>query len=233
MGNRIERNIPRHLGIIMDGNRRWARSQGLPSMEGHRRSIGVVRMIIRWCLKHGIKFVTLFAFSTENWQRPQAEVSFLMKLFRSVLRSEISKLSRQKVRYNAIGRLNELSPKLQQAISRAMARTRHYSRLVLNVAINYGGRAEIVDAVKKIITNKVPLSQVTEGLISHSLYDPHIPEPDFIIRTSGEQRLSGFLLWQAAYSELYFSRKLWPEFTEQDLDDALNDYQHRQRRFGK
>ncbi len=224
---------PNHIGIIMDGNRRWAKLHGLPLLEGHRRGLDNVRTALRWCIKKGVKILTVYAFSTENWDRPPAEVKYLMKLFLQVIRQEVKKLHQEGIRYNAVGRLGGLSKIIQQEIKKAVELTRNNSKCIFNMALNYGGRAEIVDAIKSIVGMKMAPAKITESLVSENLYASSIPDPDMIIRTSGEQRLSGFLLWESAYSELYFTPTLWPDFGEAELDAALAEYQNRERRFGK
>ena len=223
----------RHLGIIMDGNRRWAKRRGLSSLEGHRRGYETFKKVGEWCLDRGIEILTVYAFSTENWNRSKREVNYLMRLLSLALSKEIGDLHRKNIRITVIGRVKELPQHLQQHIAQAMELTKHNTRGTLQLAINYGGRAEIVDAVKKIMTSARHTSKITERSISEALYTAHQPDPDLIIRTSGEQRTSGFLAWQGVYSELMFLDKYWPDFNEQDLDTALNEYSRRQRRFGK
>jgi len=221
----------KHLGIIMDGNRRWATTRRLPSFEGHRAGYKKTEDVLRWCRDAGIKILTLYAFSTENWQRSKKEVDFLMKLFYLALTKDIKKLHKNKVCVRVIGREEGLSKKLQQAIKKAEALTKNNTAAILNLAINYGGRLELVDAFNKILKN--PPKEITEDLISQNIYTADLPDPDLIIRTSGERRLSEFLTWQSAYSEFYFIKRHWPEFSKEDFDDALNDFANRQRRFGQ
>jgi len=223
----------KHLGIIMDGNRRWARQHGLPTLEGHRRGYSLAKKIGDWCLNRGIEVLTLFAFSTENWNRSKKEVKYLMGLFEMMLTKDLDELNRKNIRLTVIGRITGLPLRLQKHIENAVEVTKNNTRGTLQLAINYGGRAEIVDAVKQLVKEARSASKITEESISEKLYTSHQPDPDLIIRTSGEQRTSGFLAWQAAYSELYFTKKHWPEFTERDLDEALSEYGRRQRRFGK
>ncbi len=215
----------------MDGNRRWAKAQGLPSFEGHRAGYKKVEEVLHWCRDVGVEILTLFAFSTENWRRTKREVDFLMNLFYLVFDQDIKKLHANKVRVRLIGRREGLSAKLQAVVKEAEELTKDDTGGTLNLAINYGGRAEIVDAFKKILTN--PPAEITEETISQNLYVAGQPDPDLIIRTSGERRLSGFLTWQSAYSELLFINHHWPEFSKQDFDEALADFDDRQRRFGK
>ncbi len=229
------KNIPYHLAIIMDGNRRWARKRGLPLFEGHRQGLKVAERVGKWCQEKGVKILTLWAFSTENWNRPRAEVSYLMRLFSQVLSPRynyIKKLQKASIKLQVIGQKEKLSKGLQKVIKEAEELTKDNKEGILNLAINYGGRAEILEAVRKIIKKKIPPERVGDKVFEENLWTGKIPAPDLIIRTSGEMRLSGFLLWQATYSELYFTEKFWPDFTEKDLDKALNDYALRQRRFG-
>jgi len=215
----------------MDGNRRWATTRRLPSFEGHRAGYKKIEDVLRWCRDAGIKILTFYAFSTENWQRSKKEVDFLMKLFYLALTKDIKKLHKNKVCVRVIGRKNGLSKKLQQAIKKAEELTKNNTTIILNLAINYGGRLELVDAFNKILKN--PPKEITEDLISQNIYTADLPDPDLIIRTSGEKRLSGFLTWQSAYSELYFIKRHWPEFSKEDFDGTLNDFANRQRRFGQ
>lgn len=224
--------IPNHIAIIPDGNRRWARSKGLPTLEGHRRGVEVFERIGDAALKRGVKYMTFYAFSTENWTRSKREVQYLVKLLHWVLTNKVKSLHEKNVKVNIIGRVEALSTDLRRNISQAMALTEHNTRGVLNLAINYGGRPELVDVVRSIVAHRYNVKDVTEDLIRRELYTSDIPDPDLIIRTSGEQRLSNFLTWQSAYSELYFVQKHWPAFTERDLDAALADYARRERRFG-
>ncbi len=229
----MTKNGIRHLGIIMDGNRRWAKEHGLPSFEGHRRGYANLKKVGDWCISRGIEVLTVFAFSTENWQRSKQEVSYLMRLFEMALSRDLDDLHRKNIRIAVIGRVTDLPKRLQKHIAAAVEKTKHNTRGTVQLALNYGGRAEIVDAVKKVVRTARSASKITEESISRAMYTAEQPDPDLIIRTSGEQRTSGFLAWQGAYSELYFTKKYWPEFTEADLDQALNEYSRRQRRFGQ
>lgn len=230
----MSKKIPFHLGIIIDGNRRWAQKKGLPSFEGHRRGLDRVNKIGEWCRKRGVKILTLYTFSTENWNRSKKEISFLMKLLSKALnRKNVKELHQRKIKLQVIGQKERLPRSLQQRIKEAEGLTQNNKEGILNLAISYGGRPEIVQAVKNIIKKKVPASKITEDLINRNLWTADLPEPDLIIRTGGAQRLSNFLTWQSIYSELYFTKKYWPEFTEKDLDEALLDYSRRQRRFGR
>lgn len=227
------KNIPRHIAIIMDGNRRWAKSKGLSSFEGHRRGYEQFKKIAEQCWKMGVKILTVYAFSTENWKRDKKEISFLMNLFERILKKEKELFSKNNVRLNVIGDIKKLPENLKKIIYRTMEETKNNKKGILNLAVSYGGRGEIVEAVKKIIKNKIGEDKIDENFFSQYLYTAGQPDPDFLIRTGGEQRLSGFLPWQTIYSELYFSPKLWPDFNEDDLKEAIKDYQNRQRRFGK
>ena len=221
----------KHLGIIMDGNRRWAKTRRLPSFEGHCAGYKKIEEVLRWCRDAGIKILTLYAFSTENWQRPKKEVDFLMKLFYLALTKDIKKLHKNNICVRVIGRKKGLPEKIQKAIETSEKLTKNNTTGVLNLAINYGGRSELVDAFNKILKN--PPKEITEDLISQNVYTAGFPDPDLIIRTSGEKRLSGFLTWQSAYSEFYFTKHHWPEFSKEDFNDVLNDFASRQRNFGK
>lgn len=216
----------------MDGNRRWAKKRGLPTLAGHRRGYDVFKQVGDWCLDRGIEVLTVYAFSTENWNRSKKEVEYLMRLLTLALSKEVDGLHRKNIRISVIGRVHELPKRLQKHIGDAMELTKNNTRGTIQLAINYGGRAEIVDAVKKVYRTAKSASAITEQSISAALYTTHQPDPEMIIRTSGEHRLSGFLAWQSVYSELYFLKKNWPDFSEADLDMALLEYRRRQRRFG-
>lgn len=220
-----------HLGIIMDGNRRWARSRGLSSSEGHRAGCEKAEEALKWCREAEIKILTLYAFSTENWQRAKSEVNFLMNIFYRVLTRDIKELHKNNIRVRIIGRKEDFSKKLQKAIKESEKLTENNTGIILNLAINYGGRQEIVDAFNKIIEN--PPKKITENIISQNIYTAGLPDPNLIIRTSGEMRLSGFLMWQSVYSELHFVKHHWPDFSKKDFNDALANFTARQRRFGK
>jgi undecaprenyl diphosphate synthase len=229
-------NIPRHVAIIMDGNGRWARQRGLPRTAGHRAGIKNVEQIIKAASELGIKIVTLFAFSRENWQRPKKEIGMLMRAFHSFLDKEINKLHKNNVRLRVIGRHKPLAPELLTRIRQAERLTASNSGLSVVVALNYSGRQEILDAlagiVRSVQEDNYKLSQLSEKTFSRFLYAPDLPFPDLLIRTSGELRISNFLLWQLAYTELYFTEKFWPDFKRQDLIKAIGVYQKRERRFG-
>ena len=224
------KKVPYHLGIIIDGNRRWAREKGLPAFEGHRKGLVKVKELIKWSKERGVKILTLFVFSTENWKRAKREVSFLMKLAKSAIADNLKELHKEGIKVRIIGQKERLPGFLQKTIVQAEELTKNNKGMVLNFALSYGGRAEIAQAIKKIIKKKILPKKITEDVISQNLWTSDL---DLIIRTGKEQRISNFLIWQAAYSELYFCKKYWPAFTEKDLDEALADYARRQRRFGK
>lgn len=221
-----------HLGIILDGNRRWAKSRGLPTLKGHQEGYRKIKEIGELCIEKGIKILTVYAFSTENWRRSKEEVGYLMKLLKTAMTEEVGYFKGKNIRVNVIGRTSELPKDLQGAIRNMENATKECKDGVLNIAINYGGRTEIVDAVKKIIKQNTNEDEVTESLIEKNIYTSELPDPDIIIRTSGEQRLSGFLTWQSSYSELYFTKVNWPDFSQKNLDDAINWFSQRSRSFG-
>ena len=226
-------NIPSHLGIIMDGNRRWARKRRMLAFEGHRLGAEKVKEVIRWCTDRGIKHLTLYTFSTENWQRPKIEIDFLLKLIERLLRNNLKEFQKEEGRMRFLGDRAGLPAGLRKTIEWAEAETKDNQRINVNILLNYGGRAEIIRAVKNIVRIGIEADELTEDLIAEHLDTVGQPDPDLIIRTSGEQRLSNFLTWQSAYSELYFCQKHWPEFSERDLEGALAEYTLRQRRMGK
>ena len=226
--------VPRHVAIIMDGNGRWARKRLLPRFAGHRRGVETVRATVRACLERGIEYLTLFAFSSENWRRPEEEVSLLMQLFVRALREEVTKLDRNGVRLRVIGDLSRFEPDLRALIDVSEQRTATNTRLVLTVAANYGGRWDILQAVNSLLTSEPERrGELTESDLAPHLAMHYAPEPDLFIRTGGEQRISNFLLWQLAYSEIYFTDVLWPEFDSKAFEAALQSYQQRERRFGR
>jgi undecaprenyl diphosphate synthase len=225
--------IPCHIGIIMDGNGRWAQRRGLPRLAGHRAGTENIRRVLTSCVEFGIKMLTIYAFSTENWKRPEEEVKGLLSIFARVIDRELDELHRQGVQLRHVGRLEGISDELRAKVHHAIDLTKNNDRIVLNVAFNYGGRAEIVDAVRRIIRDGIPAEEVTEDLISHYLYTADCPDPDLIIRTSGEFRTSNFLLWQAAYAEYYVTPLFWPDFDKDELYKALLAYSQRDRRFGE
>jgi undecaprenyl diphosphate synthase len=228
--------LPRHIAIIMDGNGRWARSRGLPRIAGHRRGAEAVRRTLTAASELGIPYLTLFGFSSENWKRPLDEVDDLMGLLRHYLRGEIADLHRNSVRLRVIGEIGRLSPDIVTLIDNAEALTRDNSGINLTIALSYGGRAEIAAAVRAIAAEvkagQMPLDAVDEDLIARHLFTADLPDPDLLIRTSGEQRISNFLLWQCAYAELVFTKTLWPDFGRADLEQAIADYCCRERRYG-
>ncbi len=221
---------PNHLGIILDGNRRWAKENGLSAFEGHKKGLEKIKKVVEWCQEEKVKVLTLFVFSTENWNRSKKEVSYLMKLAKKALDFDLTQTLKQGIRIKVIGERDNLPDFLKTVIERVEKKTKKNKKMILNFALSYGGRGEIVAAVKKIIKDKTPLNKVTEKLISKNLWASDL---DMIIRTGKEQRLSNFLIWQAAYSELYFLDKYWPDFNKKDLNIALKNYDNRQRRFGK
>ncbi len=223
---------PQHIAIIMDGNGRWATTRGLPRVAGHKQGADTVERIVRAAADRGVKYLTLFAFSTENWQRPDTEVSDLMGLLRLYLRSKTADMHANNVRMKVIGERRRLSPDILASIENAENLTANNTGLTLVLAVSYSGRWDITQAIKKLIDEQVSPSLITEELISDNLQTAGIPDPDLIIRTSGEQRISNFLLWQGAYSEYYFTATHWPEFDAKDLDQAIETYAHRERRFG-
>jgi undecaprenyl diphosphate synthase len=229
--------IPRHVAIVMDGNGRWAKKRFMPRSAGHQAGVGSVRKTVQQCLDKGIATLTLFAFSSENWQRPAREVTLLLELFLITLDKETEKLHRNGVRLHVIGDRSAFPPALQDRIKASETRTRHNARLNLAIAVNYGGRWDICQATRKIAAKieqgELIADEVTESIIAAHLSLAGFPEPDLFIRTGGEQRISNFLLWQMAYSEFYFTPVLWPDFDEQAFGDALADYANRQRRFGR
>jgi len=227
-------DIPRHIAIIMDGNGRWARKRFMPRVAGHGRGVESVRCVIRACMERGVSYLTLFAFSSENWRRPADEVSFLMQLFMRSLQKEVDRLHDNGIRFRVIGDLSRFDPALVDMIRRAEARTAANEKLTLTIAANYGGRWDILQAVTRMLEkNPDRRSGFTEEELSAELSLNYGPEPDLFVRTGGEQRVSNFLLWQLAYSELYFTDTLWPDFDENALDLAIRSYQARERRFGR
>lgn len=226
-------SIPSHIAIIMDGNGRWAQRRHLPRLAGHRAGVRNIHRIARGCVDLGVNMLTVYAFSTENWGRPESEVSGLMSIFADASDRETRNLHANGVRVRHVGSMAGVPGHLQAAIGRAVTKTAENTRLTLNVAFNYGGRAEIVDAVRRIVLEGVPAAAVNEELVSRYLYTADLPDPDLMIRTAGEMRLSNFLLWQAAYSEYYSTPTLWPDFGIDDLHAAVESYGSRCRKFGK
>ena len=229
--------IPKHIAIIMDGNGRWAKERNLPRALGHKAGVEAIRRIVKECNRLGVKYLTLYAFSTENWNRPLKEVDSLMKLLVEYLKNEFEELNANDVVINSIGNISKLPQVCREELKYAYDKTKDNKGLILNLALNYGGRNEIVEAVKDIslelISGKISKDEITEKLLSKHMYTGEMPDPDLIIRPSGELRLSNFLLWQSAYSELWFSDINWPDFHETQLKSAISDYQKRDRRFGK
>ena len=226
-------SVPQHVAIIMDGNGRWAQQQGLPRLEGHKAGTENIRRILKAFAVRQVQYVTLYAFSTENWGRPKNEVSGLIEILTQMVEVEVPQLHEQNVRLQHLGRREHLPSGLAEAIDHALALTANNSGVTLCVAFDYGGRAEIVDAMRQAMADGASPELATEELIRLHMYLPDVPDPDLVIRTGGERRLSNFLLWQAAYSELYFTDCLWPDFDDADVELALDDYSRRQRRFGK
>lgn len=228
--------LPTHIAIIMDGNRRWAKSQGKPVGFGHKAGAKTLENIVRYANKIGLKYITTYAFSTENWKRAEDEVSGLMLLLKNYLSDYSKRADSENIRIKVLGDITKFPEGTQKSIQECIERTKNNTGVTLNIALNYGGRDEIKQAIKKISndvkTNKIKEHEITEELISEYLYTKDIPDPDLIIRTSGEIRLSGFLAWQSTYSELYFIQKNWPDFTEKDLDEAIEEYNKRTRKFG-
>ncbi len=224
--------IPTHVGIIMDGNGRWAQKRGLPRLAGHRAGTENLRRILRAAVEFGVRILTIYAFSTENWGRPQDEVEGLLDIMERMIDRELPELHREGVQIRHIGRTERVPERLLTKIRQALELTRNNQRLILNVAFNYGGRAEIVDAVRGIIRDGIPPEQVDEALIARYLYTADLPDPDLIIRTSGEMRVSNFLIWQGAYAEYYVTPVYWPDFDKDEFYKALAEYARRERRFG-
>ncbi|HZN23713.1 MAG TPA: polyprenyl diphosphate synthase [Burkholderiales bacterium] len=228
------REVPRHIAVIMDGNGRWAKQRFLPRVAGHRRGLEAVRSAVKTCVDHGVEYLTLFAFSSENWRRPSDEVKFLMQLFVAALEQEVEKLHANGVRFRVIGNLERFEPRVVRLIEEAEARTAGNTRLLLTIAANYGGRWDILQAMNRMLQERPELANgFSEGDLTPYFSMSYAPEPDLFIRTGGEQRISNFLLWQLAYTELYFTETLWPDFDAAALDCAISSYQNRERRFGR
>jgi undecaprenyl diphosphate synthase len=224
--------VPYHVGIIMDGNGRWAKQRGLPRTVGHREGAEALKEVLEACVEFGIRELTVYAFSTENWRRPAEEVKHLMLLLDYFIDRELNRLDKQGVQIRHIGREDGVDEGRLRKIRKAVEQTRHNERLILNVAFNYGGRAEIVDAVRAVIREGIPAENVTEEVISQHLYTGRSPDPDLIVRTGGEHRLSKFLVWQASYAEIYSTEVYWPDFGRQDLLQAIHAFNERERRYG-
>ena len=230
------KSLPRHIAIIMDGNGRWARKRSLNRIRGHKEGTESVRNIVRACREIGVEVLTLYAFSTENWQRPRQEVTALMSILKSFLKSELAEMMENNILLNAIGDIERLPGNVLKVLREVMEETRQNQAMILNLALSYGGRNEIVRASKKIATQikagRLQPEEITEELFSDYLYTQGMPEPDLLIRTSGEMRISNFLLWQIAYAEIFVTQTLWPDFRREELIRILHDYQKRERRFG-
>lgn len=230
-------NLPNHLAIIMDGNGRWAKQQGFLRAFGHENGTKSVKTTIETCAKLGIEFLTLYAFSTENWNRPKLEVDTLMKLLINSLKKELVTLQKNNIKLNAIGNLEQLPKSAQKELLDVIEKTKNNTRLTLTLALSYGSREELVNAIKsicdKVKNNIISIGSIDDSIINEHLYTQNLPDVDLLIRTSGEHRISNFLLWQIAYAELYFTNVLWPDFKEEDLYEAIISYQKRERRFGK
>jgi undecaprenyl diphosphate synthase len=231
-----ENNLPQHIAIIMDGNGRWAKQHTIGRIKGHKKGAEAVRTTVRTCREIGIKYLTLFAFSIENWGRPEEEIKALMSLLEEYLTKETKKLQKNGIRLTTIGEINRLHPKLKRKLLQAKAQTAKNNEMILNFALSYGGQDEIIYAIKKIIQDskkgKIDINEINKETFPRYLYTCGMPDPDLLIRTSGEYRISNFLLWQIAYTEFYFTNVLWPDFTKDDLFRAIASYQKRERRFG-
>lgn len=227
----MQKNIPRSIGIIMDGNRRWAKAKGLPGVEGHRSGYNKLREVVEWCKKTGVRYLTVYAFSTENWNRSVEEVGYLMNLFRTMIGNLVADAQRNNMRLIFLGERTRLDPDIRAAIEHAEQATRMNDSFTFGIALSYGGRAEILDAIRRIPKDR--LSALTEEEFSQLLWTKEIPDPDLILRTSGEERLSNFLPWQSVYSELFFTKTLWPDFSQEEFERILAEYAERDRRQGK
>ena len=235
--NRLDlERLPGHIAVIMDGNGRWARKKSLPRIEGHRAGVGVVDEQVTFCRSIGIKALTLYSFSSENWKRPPSEVSALMNILKFFVNKELKRMKKKNIRFNAIGALENLPDFAREAVLGAMEDTKSNDGLVLTLALSYGAREEIVRATRMIVSeikkNNLAYEDIDQSLFGKYLYTSNLPDPDLLVRTSGELRISNFLLWQCAYTELFFTDKLWPEFTPMDMTDAIVSYQARERRYG-
>jgi len=230
--NTSAQKIPNHIAIIMDGNGRWARKRGLPRIEGHRNGAISLKETVKACMELGIKYLTVYAFSTENWKRPKEEVSFLMNILSMTIDREIDELDRNGIKMRFFGRISMLPEKLRKKIRSAEEKTTDNERLNLNIMLSYGGRAEITDAIKSIVKDQVKSDKINEDTVSQSLYTADIPDPDLLIRTAGEMRVSNFMLWQIAYAEIWVTDVLWPDFRKKHLLEAISDYGERVRKFG-
>lgn len=229
-------NIPAHVAIIMDGNGRWAKNKGLPRTQGHLEGVKRVEEIVEEAARLGVRVLTLYTFSTENWNRPRVEISLLMSTLTSVLKKKLDTLKRNNIKFQTIGRRDRIPSKVLESIEQVARETSKNTGLIVNLAFNYGSRTEIIDAVKKIVqqiqAGQLSVDQINEQTVSDALYTNGLPDPDLLIRTSGEQRISNFLLWQSSYTEFYFTQELWPNFTKDKLKEAIEEYQRRERRYG-
>lgn len=228
-----ETSIPRHLGLILDGNRRWAKERGLPTLEGHRQGAEAFKTTALAAFDRGVEFVSAYAFSTENWQRTEEEVGYLMRLFVKAVEKHLNTFNKAGIRIVILGRMKELPDDVRTALEKTEAKTNDNTRGTLAICVNYGGKEELVDAVKKLVAKGVSTSEINRQMIENALYHPEVPGIDLLIRTSGENRTSGFMLYRSDYAELYFTETMWPDFDETELDKALNEYAKRKRRFGK
>ncbi len=224
--------VPEHIGIILDGNRRWAKNRGLPTLEGHRQGSEVFKEVALSAFNNGVKYLSAYVFSTENWTRTKEEVSYLMQLITKAVEKYLDDFHQYNIKIQIIGRTDRLSKKVLQAIDKTETTTKHNTGGTLIICLDYGGQQEIIDATRQIIDSKVQSQAVSKEIIEQNLYAPEVPAVDLLIRTSGEKRISGFMLWRSAYAELYFSDKLWPDYTADDLNEAIVEYSKRQRRFG-
>lgn len=228
----VKKTKLQHIAIIMDGNRRWAKSNNLPTAVGHKKGVESLKNAVKSCHKFGVKYLTVYAFSTENWNRDKAEVDYLMELFALTIKNEFKELHENNVILNFIGDLSRLNSKLQKIFADAVERTKDNTGVHLQIAVNYGARDEIVNAVKNIVKLGYSENEITENLLNENLYTSSIPDPDLLIRTGGEMRISNYLLWQIAYAELLVTQQFWPEFDEKSMLEAILEFNHRQRRFG-
>lgn len=230
-------NLPNHIAIIMDGNGRWAEMKGKPRVFGHKNGVTSVKEVIEGCREIGVNYLTLYAFSTENWNRPKLEVRSLMALLVSSLRKELNTLVKNNIKLNTIGNIENLPEKAQAELAEVVEKTKNNASLTLTLALSYGSREEIVNVIrnisKKVVNNQIAIEEINENIINNHLYTFSLPDVDLLIRTSGEKRISNFLLWQIAYAELYFTDTFWPDFRKENLFNAIVNYQHRERRFGK
>lgn len=225
-------NIPKHVGIIMDGNRRWAKERNLPTIEGHRKGYTKLKLAPDWFFNLGVEILTVFAFSTENWKRSREEVNYLMKLMKKAFTDDFEEFHKNNIKLVFSGRIDELPGDLPEICSDAASKTKDNSKGILNICLNYGGRPEIIDAIKKIVSKNIEVDIINEDIVKKYLYNGNLNDPDIIVRTSGEKRLSGFQLWESAYSELHFIEKYWPDFEKVDALGIVDEYSKRKRRFG-